>query len=146
MEIHTSRFGLLKIETDDVIRFPAGLLGLEACRQWIFLADRRSHAVAWLQSLERPEIALPVVSPRRFVPGYQMRVARPELEALDLDDPEGAKVLAILGKTDRTFTLNLKAPLIINLERNLGRQVVTNGDLPVQFELSDRRSTYRRTA
>jgi flagellar assembly factor FliW len=75
-----------------------------------------------------------------------MRVARPELEALDLDDLKGARVLAILGKTDRTFTLNLKAPLIINLERNLGRQVVTNGDLPVQFKLGDRRSTYKLTA
>ena len=146
MEIHTSRFGSLEIEADDVIQFPAGLLGLEACRQWIFLVDRHSEAVAWLQSVDRPEIALPVVSPRRFVPGYQIRVARPELEALDLDGPVGAKVLTILGKTDRTFTLNLKAPLIINVQRNLGRQVVTNGDLPVQFELSDRRATYRRTA
>lgn len=146
MEITTSRFGPIEIEADDVIRFPAGLLGLEDCRQWVLLADRRNDALAWLQSVERPEVALPVVSPRRFVRGYQMRVARRELAPLELPDVKAAKVLAIVGKTDRTITLNLKAPLVINLERCLGRQVVTNGDLPIRFELGSEPPAFRRSA
>lgn len=146
MEITTSRFGSVKIEGDDVIRFPRGLLGLEECRQWVLLADQCNEALAWLQSVERPEVALAVVSPRRFVPGYQMRVARRELASLELDDVKTAKILVIVGKTDRAITLNLKAPVLINLERRLGRQVITNGDLPVRHELGSEPPSLRRSA
>ena len=146
MEIPTSRFGPVEIEAEDVIRFPGGLLGLEDCREWVLLADRRSDALAWLQSVERPEVALAVVSPRRFVRGYRMRVARRELAPLGLADVKTAKVLAIVGKTDGTVTLNLKAPLVINLARCLGRQVVTNGDLPIRFALGSEPPAFRRSA
>lgn len=146
MKITTSRFGPMEIEADDVIRFPVGLLGLEDCRQWVLLADRQNDAVAWLQSIERPEVALPVASPRRFVPGYQVRVARRELAAVGLRDAGAAKVLAVVGKTDRSVTLNLKAPLLINLEHCVGRQVVADGDMPIRFKVGGRHPAFRRTA
>ena len=146
MKTRTSRFGRIEIDAEDVIRFPAGLLGLEDCRQWVLLADHRSDAVAWLQSVQRADVALAAVSPRRFFPGYRMRVARRELAALELEDLQSAKVLAIVGKSRGVVTLNLKAPLVINLQRSLGRQVVTNGDLPVQFELESLRPSFRRSA
>ena len=146
MEITTTRFGPVEVEADGVIQFPQGLLGLEDCRTWVLLADGGNEALAWLQSVERPEVALAVVSPRRFVPEYQMRVARHELGSLELDDVGAAEVLAIVGKTDRGMTLNLKAPLLINPRRQLGRQVITNGDLPVQYELGSGQPALRRTA
>ncbi|MGA2617015.1 MAG: flagellar assembly protein FliW [Thermoguttaceae bacterium] len=130
-----TRFGPMDVDADDELYFPSGLVGLEACRRWVVLADRHSEALAWLQSVDRPEIALGVTSPRRFVPGYQIRVARRDLTPLALDEPAAAKVLVIVGQTARGATLNLKAPVIINLQRSLGRQVVANGDLPIRYEL-----------
>jgi len=50
MEVDTTRFGPVEIEAEDIIRFPEGLLGLPECRQWVFLADARSEAIAWMQS------------------------------------------------------------------------------------------------
>lgn len=135
MEIATTRFGPLWIEDDDVIRFPTGLVGLEDCRRWVLLADDANEAIAWLQSVDCPEIALAVVSPRRFVPDYQMRVARRELEPLALEAVETAEVLTILGKAEGRMTLNLKAPVVVNPERRLGRQVVVNGETPVRHAL-----------
>ncbi len=74
MEILTSRFGPLEIAQRDVIQFPAGLPGLEDCTSWVLLADAHNEALGWLQSAQCPEVALAVVSPRRFVPGYQLRL------------------------------------------------------------------------
>ncbi len=146
MRITTSRFGPIEIEADSVIEFPTGLPGLEECRRWVLLADPRNEALAWLQSVARAEVALPVVSPRRFVQGYQLRVTRRELAALELDDLKTAEVLAIVGRADRAMTLNLKAPVVINLERRLGRQVIANGDLPVRYELGSEGPAFRRSA
>lgn len=110
MDIHTTRFGVLQIDADDVIEFPRGLLGLEECRQWVLLADAHNDAVGWLQSTDQPNVALAIVSPRRFAPGYQIRVARRDLAPLELDRLDDANVLVVVGSDRRSLTLNLKAP------------------------------------
>ncbi len=146
MRVNTTRFGRLEIDADDVLLFPAGLLGLEDCRHWVLLADAENDSLGWLQSIMRPEIALAVVSPRRFVPDYQLRVARSELSALELDDLRQAQVLLVVGKNEFGVTVNLKAPLVINIDRRLASQVIANGDQPVQHQLTAEKAPLRRSA
>jgi flagellar assembly factor FliW len=146
MEIHTTRFGTLSVDAHDVIHFPQGLLGLADCRNWVLLADPKNNALAWMQSIDRPEVALAVVSPRRFVPAYQVRVARRELLPMEPGEARTAEVLVILSKAENTLTLNLKAPLLIDLDRRVGCQVVGNGDLPVRYELGSELPTLKRSA
>lgn len=136
MQVTTTRFGTLEISADDVLEFPSGLIGFEDCRQWVLLADAQNEALGWLQCISRPDVAMPVVSPRRFVENYQFRVFRSELAPLGLADVQDAHVLAIVGKRDRGLTLNLKAPVVLNLARRMGRQVVANGEAPLQYDLT----------
>jgi flagellar assembly factor FliW len=146
IEIPTSRFGVVAVEANDVISFPAGLLGLDGCSRWVLLADAQNDALGWLQSTTQPDVALAVVSPRRFVPDYQVRVGRGELAPLNMDASRDAQVLVIVSKNEQAITLNLKAPLVINLERRVGRQVVTNGDQPVQYQLDSEMSARKKIA
>jgi flagellar assembly factor FliW len=146
MRIRTTRFSWVEIEAEDVLTFSAGLVGLEDCRQWVLLADAENDALGWLQCTTRPEIALAVVSPRRFVPDYQFRVYRSELTALGLSRPQDAHVLVTVGKSERSLTLNLKAPIVIHLESRQGRQVISNSDLPLQHELGLPPATLKKTA
>jgi len=146
MEVQTTRFGPIEIATDDLIRFAEGLPGFQECRDWVLLADGRSAALAWLQSVDHPEIAFAVVSPGRYVPGYRLHVARRELEPLGFEDLRAARVVVIVGKTGRSITLNLKAPVVLNLDRRLGRQVIANGDLPVQHEIPNPAAARKRIA
>ncbi len=135
MKISTSRFGPVQFEPDDVIQFPAGILGLDGSSEWVLLADAQNDCLGWLQSASQAEIALAVVSPRRFIPDYQVRIARDEIAVLQLDQVQNAQVLVTVSNNERTVTLNLKAPLIINLARRLGRQVVNSADYALQYEL-----------
>ena len=146
MRIATSRFGQLDIEQNDIIRFPAGLLGFERRRQWVLLSNAENDAVVWLQSVEDSKLALALVGPRRVVPDYRIRVARQELTPLGVDDAGALMVLAILGRNNRGFTLNLKGPVLIHPERRLGRQVVANGDVPVDYALTTEQVAARRIA
>ena len=136
MNVETTRFGRLQIEPEDVITISAGLFGLEACQHWVLLADAQNDALGWLQCTTRPEVAVAVVSPRRFVPNYQVRVSRSELQPLALNEVRDAKVLVIVGKNNRSITLNLKAPLVFNLKQRVGRQVVVNNEMAIQHELA----------
>lgn len=146
MKIQTTRFGSIEIESTDTIRFPQGLMGLEESRQWVLLADAQNEALGWLQSTGDPGLAFAVVSPRRFVPTYQVRVSRSELASLELDNVQEAQVLVIVGKNEKSITLNLKAPLVIHLDHRLGKQVVNNADEPLQYELAPQEVSLRKSA
>jgi flagellar assembly factor FliW len=147
MMIQTSRFGAVDIEADDILLFPKGLLGFEDCRHWVLLADESNEALGWLQNISRPDLAFAVVSPRRHVPGYEIRIPRTELVQLQLAAVDQAYVLTLVSSHDGDLTTNLKAPLVINLDRRLGRQLICTDDQPMQFRLATASSTpLRRSA
>lgn len=148
MQIESTRFDTIDIRVDDILLFPSGVFAFEKMRHWVLLSDAQNASVGWLQSVSDPAVALPVVSPRRFVKDYQVRVNRSQLAPLELSGPDEAFVLAVVGRHEGRLTLNLKAPLIINLDRRLGRQVVTNDEQPLQLDLAPAPSaeSFRRSA
>jgi flagellar assembly factor FliW len=144
MNVSTTRFGSIAIEEDDVLTFVDGLIGMESCRRWVLLADAQNNALAWMQCLDRPDVALAVISPRRFVADYQVRVSLRDLQPLALDEPSRAQVLVIVSQVGEQLAVNLKAPLLIHLEKRLGRQIVARDDHPVQYPLPAS-SRFRKT-
>ncbi len=136
MQIETRLFGAVTIEADDIVLFPRGIVAFEDCRHWVLLGDDENPTLAWLQSVSRPEVALPVVSPRRLLPEYSVRVARGQLTLLEFSQFDQVFVLSIVSQSDGDLTLNLKAPLVINLDRRLGRQIITSDDQPVALPLT----------
>lgn len=141
MLVPTTRFGSVEVREEDVLDFPTGLIGLESCRRWVVLADSHNRGLGWLQSLERPEAALAVVSPRRFVPQYRARIASRDLAALGLSSPKHAQVVVSLSKHadgphGPALSLNLKAPIVVCLETRRGRQVIAKDDHPVRHWLT----------
>ena len=110
------------------------------------LADSQNDALGWLQSLDRPEVALAVVSPRRFVPDYKVRVGRRDIEPLGLPSADEAQVLAILNQVNDTLVINLKAPLVVHIGERVGRQIVAKDDHAVQHPVHGATIRLRRTA
>lgn len=145
MQINTTRFGAVEVLEADVLTFTGGLIGMEACRSWVLLADAENRSLGWLQSVDRGDLALPVVSPRRFVPNYQVRVSSRDVAPIGLADPKQAQVLVVVGKTAEGLTLNLKAPIVVCLETRSGRQIIAKDDHAVQYLLGQT-VPFRRSA
>ncbi len=146
MDVYTTRFGTLSVPPQDELLFDQGLVGLEDCRRWVVLTDSENPTLGWLQSVERGHVALGIVSPRRFVPDYQLRVDRDELRSLQLDTVRDAEVVVIASRHPSGLTLNLRAPLVINVEKKLGCQVIAKDAHPVQFPLTTTPVQLRRSA
>ena len=134
-EICTTRFGSIRISTTDLIHFPQGLIGFEDCQRWILLGDSGNSAVGWLQSATHNDVAMAVISPRRFIPDYRFHISQQQLSQIELNDLDRAFVLIVVAKTNGSLTANLKAPVIVNLDRRLGCQVVVDDDHPLQHAL-----------
>jgi flagellar assembly factor FliW len=146
MDVLTTRFGTLSVPPQDELFFDQGLIGLEDCRRWVVLTDSENPALGWLQSIEHGHIALGIVSPRRFVSDYQLRVDRGELQSLELATEGDAEVAVIASRQTNGLTLNLRAPLVINVGNRRGCQVVAKDSYPVQFSLTSATIPLRKTA
>lgn len=146
MKLETTRFGTVEIQSDDILFFRYGLFGFESQQQWVLLSDLNNPTVAWLQSMVDADIALPVVSPRRFVSGYQVQLDDRQIALLSLAKEEQAAVLAVVSRNGQTLTCNLRAPIVINLDRRVGCQVVTADEQPLQYPVAELPSSVRKSA
>jgi flagellar assembly factor FliW len=130
MLIQTSRFGSVTLQAEDIIEFPEGILGFSDLRKLVLLDDPNDEIFAWLQSCEVPQIAFPVLEPELFAQSYQLSLTKHDLESLSLTalgeiKPRLRSFSIITIPEDPTqMTANLKAPIVINIEKRLARQIV----------------------
>jgi len=146
MDVFTTRFGTLTVHPQDELLFEHGLIGLEQNRRWIVLTDSLNPALGWLQSVEHGHVALGIVSPRRYVSDYQLRVDRDDLRTAQLVTVRDAEVVVIASRQPSGLTLNLRAPLVINVEARRGCQVIAKDTHPVQFLVASTNADLKRTA
>ena len=135
MRIETLRFGTLQINPDELFLFPQGLIGMESLRQWALIPDQENPVVAWLQSASRGDRAIPLISPRAFFDDYRVHVTRRELACLQLQPGSDLFVLTTISGHVGRLTTNLRSPLLLNLHRRLGCQVITGDEQPIQQPL-----------
>ena len=136
MLVKTSRFGQVQSSQEEVIIFPQGLIGFEANRHWLIVPDPENSDVAWLQSISQPQVALPLISPRKIAPLYKVNVPNRQLTPLKLRSTDRVYVLNVVSKSGKTLTANLRSPIVINLSKRLGCQVITNDPLPLALPIS----------
>lgn len=126
MVVKTGRFGDLTISTEELIRIPQGLLGFPSLTEYCLVDPGDDTLILWLQSVQEPNLAFPLMEPKIFKPDYAARLSAVELRELELENINQSTVFSILTiPSDVTqMTANLKAPLVINLKKQIAKQVV----------------------
>ncbi len=141
MRVQTKFFGEVELDDNKVIEFPNGIIGFEDFKKFAILydiEDDRDTKISWLQSLEEPTLALPVVDPLAVTTEYAPMIEDELLKPLG--NPADEDLLFLLVMTvpsDMTkVTANMKAPVIISTEERKGVQlIVDNADYPVKFNV-----------
>lgn len=126
MVIQTGRFGAITVSETEIISIPSGILGFPEISRFCLVDPGDDTLILWLQSLDKPELAFPVLEPKIFKPDYTARLSAAELRDLKLSNINQSAVFSILTIPSDVaqMTANLKAPLVINLKDQIGRQVV----------------------
>ena len=141
MRVQTKFFGEVELDDNKVIEFPNGIIGFEDFKKFAIIydiEDDRNTKISWLQSLEEPTLALPVVDPLAVTTEYAPMIEDELLKPLG--NPADEDLLFLLVMTvpsDMTkVTANMKAPVIISTEERKGIQlIVDNADYPVKFNV-----------
>ncbi|MDB4917299.1 MAG: flagellar assembly protein FliW [Gemmatimonadetes bacterium] len=124
-EIRSRVFGTLKVAADQRITMPEGLIGFPACHDFA-LVPAGPRGFSWLQSMEHETLALLLVDPFLYFPGYSIDL--PDAMTARLGAAQSASVsvhaVVTLAESDNSATANLQGPLLFNVESRRGFQFV----------------------
>ena len=127
----TTYFGELEYDSSSVFEFPSGIPGFEEHTRFLLVEQPHSHPLVFVQSLRSPDlcfIALPVL-----VVDHQYRLELTEEDLASVELPnigqprigEEVACLALVTVTENAApTANLRSPLVLNLEKRIGRQII----------------------
>jgi flagellar assembly factor FliW len=129
MQIATSRFGTVEVSEESLIRFDNGLIGFPQEHVFALIPHGNSTVIAWLQSVDKPDLAFPVVSAHGLVSDYPDVPVTVAAEKAGLGaDLEQIAILAVLCASQSTpASVNLLAPILIDAATHRGAQVFLEG-------------------
>ncbi len=126
MIIETHRFGRVNINPDHIIGFDEGMLGFEHLKRYAIILCEATEPIQWLQAVDDPMVSLPIVNPFLIKPDYELDVDDGELHSIGTPSVEEILIVnaMVLPEQIKKATVNLSAPVLINLRTKLGRQIV----------------------
>ncbi len=142
MEILTKAFGKITIDDEKIINFPKGIVGFPDLTEFALIHDveKGTETIHWLQSIQEPGFAMPVMDPLLVCPEYNPEVDDELLSHLgELNQEELLVLVTVTVPKDITkMTVNLKGPIVINAAERKATQVIVEGDqYQVKFPIYD---------
>ncbi|HHU70656.1 MAG TPA: flagellar assembly protein FliW [Clostridiales bacterium] len=144
MRVMTKHFGEIELDESKIINFPSGILGFDNYKEFTILYDNEEGErpdISWLQSIDEPSLAIPIMSPFLVMEEYNPEVEDELLKPLGDMKPDNMIVLvSVTVPSDVTkLSANMKAPFIINAETKKGIQIIIEkGDYEIKYHFYEK--------
>lgn len=127
MSVITIKGTEVPYDESDVITFAEGLIGMPDMRRAVLVPMNEFEPFCWLASVESETARFIVVDPNEVFPDYEPFRAE-ETAGTDV------RTLAIVKISSdwKNTTVNLRAPLVINRQKQIGAQLILS-DSKYQF-------------
>lgn len=143
MKYNTKICGEIEIREDSVITFEKGIIGFADLKHFVLIHDEKSenkNGIRFLQSLDEPGFAMPVIDPLMVKADYNPQVEDELLKCVGNLTPDNLLVLVTLSvPSDLTkMTANLQGPFIINVDERKACQIILDSEeYPVKYPIYD---------
>lgn len=127
MNIQTSYFGEVEIDEKDILNFPKGILAFEEFNKFVIINSTEEELpFSWLQSIDEKDVAFIMIDPFLFKKDYEVDLSEKVIEELDIESESDVAIYTFLVIPEQVdqMTANLTGPIVININKNLGKQVV----------------------
>lgn len=143
MKAETRVFGEIDIEEEKIIHFEQGIIGFPDLQKFALIYNTEKEgkgSISWLQSLDEPTFALPVMDPLVMCPDYNPQVEDELLKPLGelTEDNLFVLVTVTVPQNIEEIAMNLKAPIVINSETRKACQIIVEDDYPVKYKIYDK--------
>jgi flagellar assembly factor FliW len=142
MKIQTRAFGEVDIEDDKIITFTDGIIGYPELTKFALIYDKEkgSSSIQWLQSVDEPGFALPVMNPLIVCPDYNPVVEDTILKPVgNLDENDMLVLVTVtIPKDIKEISVNLRGPIVINANECRACQVILDDEeYKIKFPIYD---------
>ena len=119
-------FENLVFSPDDVITFNDGIPGFEDNKKFVIIRDESYAPFEWLVCADGTKLRFAMLNPMIVYPEYSPNISRAQIDGLGLIHAEDLLMYAFvtIAAMPNESTLNLAAPVIINIKDKIGRQVI----------------------
>ena len=127
---------------ENVIRFNFGLPGFESLTKFLIEEITGYTPFKILHSIEEPSVALLIIEYKKILSQDLIELTYNELKrggAIIAKDDHSTDVYTILqyDREIKSFTANLKAPIIVDTHHMTGNQIILDHDaFPVNYQLN----------
>ena len=113
-------------EKESIIHFEEGLIGFSEIKDFVLVEAETIKPLRLLQSANSTDVGFVVLDPRFRIPDYYSQIPGREWEAIGVTDAAHrlAFVIVNIGLNPKSMTGNFQAPLLLNYEKMIGRQVI----------------------
>ena len=113
MKADSRIFGKIEIEDDKIITLEKGMIGFPDLNHFALIYDeekeKKYNSIMWLQSMDDPDIAFPVMMPHIVKEDYNPNVSEEMIAPLGKLTPENTYILVTVTKTPPAAVLLKKA-------------------------------------
>ena len=130
MKLKTRVFGEIDIDDEKIITFENGIIGFPDLKRFTLIKKKKKKGgISWMQSLDEPVVVLPVMNPLAIKEDYNPMVEDELLKPLGEMTPENTFVLVTVTVPEdiKKITVNLKAPIVINVAERKAAQIIVEG-------------------
>ncbi|MCI5620223.1 MAG: flagellar assembly protein FliW [Lachnospiraceae bacterium] len=140
MRVTTRLFGEIDIAEEKIIYFEHGMVGFPDMKRFTLIFDSEKQGVptiSWLQSMDEPDVAFPVMDPLLVCAEYNPSVDDELLKPLGevAEDNLYVLVTVTVPKDIENMAINLKAPIVVNTDTLKASQIIVDDDLPVKYKI-----------
>ena len=138
MKITTAYMGEVEINPSQIIKFEHGLPGFEEEKEFIQLPLSEVSAYQVLQSIKTDGLAFIITSPYAIIENYNFELDDSVIQALDIKSDNEVAVFVIVSLKDtlEKSTVNLKAPIVLNIEHQKAKQIILKEDYAIRHQLT----------
>jgi flagellar assembly factor FliW len=134
--------GVVEVAKDKILCFVAPMLGFESHRKYALLPVPGAGPFFWLQSLEVPQLAFPVVRENELAIEYPLSPEDLRRLAAMSRDEVACWVVVALPADGTPPRPNFRAPVIVNEKKQLAAQIIVGDeDVIVRTELVHQRGS-----
>ncbi len=123
--VRNAEYKVLDLKPENIFTFPEGIPGFEKVKRFVILTHPGEAPFGRLTAVDY-NLCFIVVNPWVIYPEYKADIDDEDLKKIDSPSNEELLILAIVNvpQNPREATMNLAAPLVINVKKGLGRQVI----------------------
>ncbi len=130
MKILSEKLGEIEIDENSIIHFVSPIIGFNDINQYVIVKLNQNDKFSWLQACNDKSVTFPITVPQAFDIDYTFEIDDNNQKLLNLEGSDDILTFNIVNiplNRPEDATINLLAPVVINIKQNIGAQLILSG-------------------